>query len=115
VLKSACMRLNFPNCFALGRWASWWGFQPKRFANMWSVLNNPRRHGEASVAEGNRSKLERTMKDCLQDAPRSGRPPDFSPLQIVSTISIACEKPEASGRPISKWTSREIAEEALGG
>lgn len=67
---------------------------------------------EASVAEGNWSKLERTMKDCLQDAPRSGRPPDFSPLQIVSIISIACEKPEASGRPISKWTRREIAEEA---
>lgn len=68
---------------------------------------------EASVAEGNWSKLERTIKDCLQDMPRSGRPPDFSPLQIVSLISIACENPEASGRPISKWTSREIAEEAV--
>ena len=67
----------------------------------------------ASVAEGNWSKLERTMKDCLQDAPQSGRPPDFSPLQIVLIISIACEKPEASGRPISKWTRREIAEEAV--
>lgn len=68
---------------------------------------------EASVAEGNWSKLERTIEDCLQDAPRSGRPPGFSPLQIVSIISIACEKPEASGRPISKWTRREIAEEAV--
>jgi len=68
---------------------------------------------EACVTEGNWSKLERTMKDCLEDAPRSGRPPDFSPWQIVSIISIACEKPEASDRPISKWTSREIADEAV--
>ena len=68
---------------------------------------------EAGVAEGNWSKLERTINDCLQDAPRSGRPPDFSPLQIVLIISIACEKPEASGRPISKWTNREIADEAV--
>jgi len=63
--------------------------------------------------EGNRSRLQRAITDCLQDAPRSGRPPEFSPLQIVSIISIACEKPEASGRPISKWTIREIADEAI--
>ena len=68
---------------------------------------------EACVAEGNRSKLERLIEDCLQDAPRTGRRPDFSPLQIVSIISIACEKPEASGRPVTKWTSREIADEAV--
>jgi len=68
---------------------------------------------EACVAEGNRSKLERLIEDCLQDAPRTGRRPNFSPLQIVSIISIACEKPELSGRPISKWTSREIADEAV--
>jgi len=68
---------------------------------------------EACAAEGNRSKLERLIEDCLQDAPRSGRRRDFCPLQIVSIISIACEKPEASGRPINKWTSREIADEAV--
>jgi len=68
---------------------------------------------EACAAEGNRSKLERLIEDCLQDAPRTGRRPDFSPLQIVSIISIACEKPETSGRPINKWTSREIADEAV--
>ena len=68
---------------------------------------------EACVAEANGAKLERMIEDCLQDAPRSGRPPVFSPWQIVSIISIACEKPESSGRPISKWTSREIAVEAV--
>jgi transposase len=67
---------------------------------------------EACVAEGCWSKLERTLKDCLQDAPRSGRSPHFTPLNVVSIISIACEKPEDSGRPISSWTPREIADEA---
>jgi transposase len=68
---------------------------------------------EILVREGNQSRLEQAIEDCLQDAPRSGAPPGFSPLEIVLTISIACEKPEASGRPISKWTSREIADEAI--
>lgn len=43
----------------------------------------------------------------------SGTPPIFSPGQIVSIISIACEKPELCGRPVSKWTSREVADEAV--
>jgi transposase len=68
---------------------------------------------EACVAEGNRSKLERTVRDCLQDSPRAGRSPHFSPLQIVSIVSIACEKPADSGRPINMWTRREIADEAV--
>ncbi|MGB7325470.1 MAG: IS630 family transposase [Rubripirellula sp.] len=75
---------------------------------------------EASVAalelicrEGTAAQLARTIEDCLQDAPRSGRSPTFTPVQIVSIISLACEKPEAYGRPVSKWTSREIAEEVI--
>ena len=68
---------------------------------------------DAALAQGVRAQLERLVKDCLQDAPRSGTPPIFSPGQIVSIISIACEKPELCGRPVSKWTSREIADEAV--
>lgn len=68
---------------------------------------------DAAVAEGSQAKLERLVKDCLKDAPRSGHPPTFSPLQIISLISIACEKPELCGRPVSKWTSREVAHEAV--
>ena len=68
---------------------------------------------EAALAQGCQAKLERLVEDCLQDAPRSGPPPTFSPWQIVSIISIACEKPELCGRPVSKWTSREVADEAV--
>lgn len=63
--------------------------------------------------KGQRAKLKRTVYECLQDAPRTGRPRDFTPVQIVSIVSIACEKPEDSGRPISKWTQDEIADEAV--
>lgn len=68
---------------------------------------------EAALAGGVRAQLERLVEDCLRDAPRSGAPPTFSPRQIVSIISIACEKPELCGRPVSKWTSREVADEAV--
>jgi transposase len=68
---------------------------------------------DAAVAQGRQAQLVRLVEDCLKDAPRSGAPPTFTPWQIVSIISLACEKPELCGRPVSKWTSREIASEAV--
>ena len=49
----------------------------------------------------------------LQDAPRPGTPATFSAEQWCQIMAIACEPPEASGRPISHWTPREIAAEAI--
>jgi len=48
----------------------------------------------------------------LQDAPRSGTPATFSAEQWCQIIALACEPPEAAGRPISHWTPRELADEA---
>lgn len=48
----------------------------------------------------------------LQDAPRPGAPAPFSAEQWCQIIALACEPPEASGRPISHWTPRELADEA---
>lgn len=48
----------------------------------------------------------------LHDAPRPGAPSTFSPEQWCQIIALACEPPEASGRPISHWTPRELAAEA---
>jgi putative transposase len=47
-----------------------------------------------------------------QDAPRPGAPATFSAEQWCQIIALACEPPEASGRPISHWTPRELADEA---
>ena len=50
----------------------------------------------------------------LADAPRSGRPDTFTAEQICKLIAIACEKPEAYGRPITHWAARELRDEVIG-
>jgi transposase len=49
----------------------------------------------------------------LSDEPRSGAPPTFTPEQICQIVAIACEMPACSGRPVTEWTPRELAEEAI--
>ena len=49
----------------------------------------------------------------LDDAARRGRPADFTPEQITQIVVISCEPPEQSGRPITHWTPRELADEAI--
>jgi transposase len=89
------------------------GRTPKTVRKHVSRLEQSLEALDAALARGVQAQLERLVEDCLQDAPRSGAPPTFSPTQIVSIISLACEKPELCGRPVSKWTSREIADEAV--
>ena len=48
----------------------------------------------------------------LSDAPRSGAPPEFTPEQITQIVALSCEHPSESGRPITQWTQRELADEA---
>ena len=52
------------------------------------------------------------IEQILDDAPRPGGPATFSPEQIVQLVAMACEPPDQSGRPISHWTARELADEA---
>jgi putative transposase len=56
---------------------------------------------------------EASVRERLQDAPRPGAPATFSAEQWCQIIALACEPPEASGRPISHWTPRELADEAI--
>lgn len=49
----------------------------------------------------------------LADAPRSGAPATFTPEQICALVAMTCEKPSESERPISHWSQREIADEAM--
>ena len=49
----------------------------------------------------------------LGDEPRSGAPATFTVEQIVAIVAVACEIPEGSGRPISHWTPRELADEVI--
>lgn len=49
----------------------------------------------------------------LADAPRPGAPARIGAEQVCAIIALACEAPEQSGRPISQWTGREIAQEVI--
>ncbi len=49
----------------------------------------------------------------LQDAPRPGTPPKFTAEQRCQMAALACEAPMKTGRPISQWTGREIADELV--
>jgi len=52
-----------------------------------------------------------SLEDRLQDAPRPGAPARITANQRCQIEALACEKPETSGRPITHWTAREIADE----
>jgi putative transposase len=53
------------------------------------------------------------LVDRLADAPRSGRPPTFTPEQICAILALACEPPDASGVPITHWSQSAVAREAV--
>jgi transposase len=52
-----------------------------------------------------------SVQDRLSDAPRPGRRSQISAEQHCQLIAMACEQPKE--RPISQWTGREIANEAM--
>jgi putative transposase len=69
---------------------------------------------EAAEAEGaSQTQLLRLIEAILADDPRSGAPATFSPESLVQIMALACEDPTAAGRPVSHWTPRELADEAV--
>lgn len=52
-----------------------------------------------------------SIQERLSDAPRPGAPARISPEQVCQIVSLACEAPSLSDRPISQWTAREISDE----
>lgn len=55
----------------------------------------------------------RRKQDVLSDAPRSGSTGTFTAEQVTQILALACESPELSGRPIDRWTHRELADEVI--
>lgn len=56
---------------------------------------------------------ELSVKERLEDLPRSGRPPVITAEQRCQLEAIACQPPEQYGRPLSQWTARELADELV--
>ena len=57
--------------------------------------------------------VELSVKERLEDLPRPGAPPRITTDQVCQIVAMACEEPEESGRPISHWTNREVADEIM--
>ena len=66
---------------------------------------------QAEMAGLSDKALTTTIEEVLTDKLRLGAPATFTAEQIVQIVAVACEPPEESGRPISHWTPREVAEE----
>jgi transposase len=66
--------------------------------------------GEVGHA-GEKTRTIRLAGTLLQDAPRPGRPPVYSPKNYVDIMQVALSKPRECGRPITHWTARELADE----
>ena|SRR5215831_3016364 len=49
--------------------------------------------------------------EVLTDHPRPGTPATLTAEQIVQIVAVACEDPAESGRPVSHWIPREVADE----
>lgn len=65
-------------------------------------------------SENDDKKLFNSIRTVLADDPRSGCPPKFTPEQICQIVALACsESPADSERPVSHWTRRELADEAI--
>lgn len=55
--------------------------------------------------------MDLSVQERLSDVPRPGRRSQISAEQVCQLIAMGCEQPKE--RPISQWTGREIADEAM--
>ena len=69
------------------------------------------RLAQREADEGSDKALTTRMVEALADHPRAGTPATFTAEQMVQIVAVACEDPADSGRPVSHWTPREVAEE----
>jgi putative transposase len=53
------------------------------------------------------------IAEVLGDLPRAGCGGQFTAEQIAQILAVACEPPEQSRRPVTHWTSRELADEVI--
>jgi putative transposase len=57
--------------------------------------------------------LRAAITAVLCDLPRAGCGGTFTAEQITQILAVACEPPESSGRPVTHWTPRELADEVI--
>jgi transposase len=58
-------------------------------------------------------RLREAILEVLSDAPRPGCPGKITAAQVAQILAVACESPKLSGRPITRWTHRELHDEVV--
>ena len=83
----------------------------RRWRGRWAEAQE--RLSAAEEKDASDKDLGKLLVEVLSDRPRAGVTPTFSAEQLTKIIAIACEPPEESGRPVTHWTPRELADEAI--
>ena len=85
--------------------------RPRRWRRRWVKAEE-----QLAVAESkdvSDRDLAGLLAEVLRDQERPGVPATFSAEQLTKIIAVACEPPEESGRPVTHWTPRELADEVI--
>lgn len=98
VTQCHVMRQLHLNRGTVQMWGRRWGVLAPKLAQM-------------ATEEDSDKALTTIRVGALADHPRAGTPATFTAEQIVRIVAVACEDPADSGRPVSHWTPREVAEE----
>lgn len=68
---------------------------------------------QAIEETGQRKLLSQAIEVLLTDEQRPGAPATFTFEQFMQIMALACETPTSADRPVSTWTPRELADEAV--
>jgi len=68
---------------------------------------------QAIEALGKLKMLSQAIEVLLTDEQRPGAPGTFTFEQFMQIMALACETPASADRPVSSWTPRELADEAV--
>ena len=85
----------------------------QKWRDRWVAAAEALAAAEVEGGDGDDRALLAVVRGVLADAPRPGGPATFTPEQLCQLMAVACEPPGDSGRPISQWTPRELADEAV--
>jgi putative transposase len=82
----------------------------RRWRDRWRTAESRLQTIEAT---GQPKLLSQAIEVLLTDEQRPGAPATFTLGQFMQIMALACDKPEAADRPVSSWTPRELADEAV--
>lgn len=81
-----------------------------RWRKRWAA--NQSRLAEAEV-DASEKDFTALVVAVLNDSPRPGCPTKFTAEELTQILSVACEPPSDSGRPVTHWTPRELSDEVI--